>query len=563
MTTLRWQRTLSGAVLLWIGTVVVMGAATVHLWVLSLLLALFFTGFYLRFGGRATPANIVTTVRTAAAVGLLIAAPFVFAGVSAAGVSAAGVGAAGVGTADRAAHPGAYLFFAVALIAALTDFIDGILARREERAGTGKRSPGHAPATAGEEPQSERAGAAPGEEPHPPRAGAAPREEPARPRAGAAPGEKPPRGRADTPPSAAPLRFGAVWDAETDAAFMLALSAIVFACTPIGGWVLAIGGIRYLFGLLFILVPEEPAWPRSFTRFSKTVCAISVGTLVGALYPTVDGTLAVAANSIALALLVGSFGWEAVLRSGGPGMLRTLVIYYGIPFRQRRLRRLYGRFIRRGDLAFDLGAHVGNRVRAWRRLGAQAVAVEPQPSCLKVLRALYRRSSRIHIEPVAVGASEGTQTLYICDDYPTLSTVSATWIDEVKQVETFSHINWNRRVDVPVRTLDSLIDQYGVPSFVKIDVEGHEPEVLSGLSRALPALSFEFLPASMDGALRCIDMLEALGTYEYNYAMVETARLREPAWVDAATMREILRRMPLTGASGDVYARLSSSPDRG
>ena len=519
MTTLTWQRTLSVAALVWLAVVATTGIAAVDLWVLAGVLALFFTGFYLRFGGRATPANIVTTVRTAAAVGLLIAAPFVF----------AGVGAADRAAPDQAAHPGAYLFFAVALLAALTDFIDGILARREQRAGTEDRARGHGPAGS----------------------------------ASAAPGEEPPRGRAGAAPSATPVRFGAVWDAETDAAFMLALSAVVFAYTPIGGWVLAIGGIRYLFGLLFILVPEEPAWPRSFTWFSKTVCAISVGTLVGALYPTVDGTLAVAANSIALALLVGSFSWESILRSGGPGMLRTLVIYYGIPFRQRRLRRLYGRFIRPGDVAFDLGAHVGNRVRAWRSLGAQAVAVEPQPSCLKVLRALYGRSSRIHIEPVAVGGVEGTETLYICDDYPTLSTVSARWIDEVKQVETFSHVDWNRRVDVPVRTLDSLIAQYGVPSFVKIDVEGHEPEVLSGLSRALPALSFEFLPASMDGALRCIDMLEALGTYEYNYAMVETARLQEPAWVDAATMREILRRMPLTGPSGDVYARLSSSPDRG
>ncbi|MFP4484814.1 MAG: FkbM family methyltransferase, partial [Spirochaetaceae bacterium] len=387
-----------------------------------------------------------------------------------------------------------YALFAAALLAALTDFVDGILARREER-----RLP-------------------PADEGLP--------------------------------------RFGAVWDAETDAAFMLALSTIVFAYTPVGAWILAIGAMRYLFDLLFILLPEEPEWPRGFRRFSKTVCAVSVGTLVGALYPAVSHATAVTANSIALALLLMSFGWETVLRVGGWGMLRTLLIYYGIPLRQRRLRRLYSLFIRPGDVAFDIGAHVGNRVRAWRALGAWAVAVEPQPSCLKVLRALYGRSPRIHIEPVAVGASEGSLVLYICDDYPTLSTVSPDWINQVTQVETFSHINWNRRVDVPVRTLDSLIAQYGHPSFVKIDVEGHEPQVLSGLSRAVPALSFEFLPASIQGALTCIDMVEALGDYEYNYAMVETARLREPAWVSAEAMREILRRMPPTGPSGDVYARL-------
>ena len=39
---------------------------------------------------------------------------------------------------------------------------------------------------------------------------------------------------------------------------------------------------------------------------------------------------------------------------------------------------LYRRFLRPGDLAFDVGAHVGDRVASFRRLGARVVAVEPQ-----------------------------------------------------------------------------------------------------------------------------------------------------------------------------------------
>nr|HMT20580.1 hypothetical protein [Promineifilum sp.] len=60
------------------------------------------------------------------------------------------------------------------------------------------------------------------------------------------------------------------------------------------------------------------------------------------------------------------------------GVLRSLAIYYA-PGRVRRLTHFYTPFIRPDDLCFDVGAHVGNRIAAWRRLGARVVAVEPQP----------------------------------------------------------------------------------------------------------------------------------------------------------------------------------------
>src|SRR5438094_10022684 len=73
------------------------------------------------------------------------------------------------------------------------------------------------------------------------------------------------------------------------------------------------------------------------------------------------------------------------------GIARSLAMYHGIPGRHRRMVRFYGQFLGPGDLGFDIGAHVGGRVRAWRRLGARVLAVEPQPDCLRVLRLLYGR----------------------------------------------------------------------------------------------------------------------------------------------------------------------------
>jgi len=64
------------------------------------------------------------------------------------------------------------------------------------------------------------------------------------------------------------------------------------------------------------------------------------------------------------------------------GVLRSLLIYYAIPGRRRRMRRFYQQFVRSGDLCLDIGAHLGNHVRVWLELGAQVVAVEPQPHLL-------------------------------------------------------------------------------------------------------------------------------------------------------------------------------------
>ncbi|MFK7772103.1 MAG: FkbM family methyltransferase [Saprospiraceae bacterium] len=40
-------------------------------------------------------------------------------------------------------------------------------------------------------------------------------------------------------------------------------------------------------------------------------------------------------------------------------------------------------------------------------------------------------------------------------------------------------------------TLDQIIEQEGVPAFIKIDVEGYELEVIQGLNARIPLLSFE------------------------------------------------------------------------
>ena len=239
----------------------------------------------------------------------------------------------------------------------------------------------------------------------------------------------------------------------------------------------------------------------------------------------------------------------------GYGIVRSLGMYYGPVWRRGQMEAFYRGFLAPGDLAFDIGSHVGNRIRAFRRVGARVVAVEPQPDFAGLLRLLYGRDPGVVIEQLGVGSVARDGALYVSTRTPTVSTTTRSWIEEVQADERFGAVKWDRKIAVPIVTLEDLIARHGEPRFCKIDVEGAEADVLAGLARPLAALSFEYIPVSIDRAAACLDRLSQLGEYRYRYSRVETMQWACPDWLDAGQLLAALKAMPLSDRSGDVYAR--------
>ncbi len=233
---------------------------------------------------------------------------------------------------------------------------------------------------------------------------------------------------------------------------------------------------------------------------------------------------------------------------------RSFDVYYRDAARTDRMDRLNARFMRPGDLAFDIGAHVGDRTASFLRLGARVLAVEPQPRVFRALRLIHGRNPNAILMQSAVGAEHGTLPFHINSSNPTVSTASGELVKAAQNAQAWSTQTWDSQIDVPVTTLDDLIATHGIPEFIKIDIEGYEFEALKGLSHPIPALSFEFTTLQRAVAIDCLDRLAELGTYRFNLSLGEDHVLR-PDWLPATDMARLLIDLPEAANSGDIFAK--------
>ena len=218
---------------------------------------------------------------------------------------------------------------------------------------------------------------------------------------------------------------------------------------------------------------------------------------------------------------------------------------------ERKMRTFYSEWISRGDVVFDVGANIGQYTEVFSSLGAHVIAIEPNPALCKGLR-LLKYQGDVTVLPCAAGETPGRAVLHIYDRHE-LSTLTDLWF---KDAPTGARAKCIGNIEVEVTTLDSMAAEYGIPSLVKIDVEGFDDSVIRGMSFKPKVISFEFNLAFPQVAERCLEAPLFSSSYEFNFVYGTQMDFACSAWLDRNSMKRRLTDL-LSGdvEFGDVIAR--------
>jgi len=196
----------------------------------------------------------------------------------------------------------------------------------------------------------------------------------------------------------------------------------------------------------------------------------------------------------------------------------------------------YNSFLEKCDLIFDIGAYDGHKAAAFLHFAQKVVCCEPDPHSFFFLSKRFGHSKKVALRQTAVSDQEGVERFFVDQPGSAFNTLNPKWksILEKEGHKIFDRdfkFSTEHGVKSFVTTLDALMDEFGEPDFIKIDVEGHEKNVLQGLSRRVPCLSMEAnLPYFYPETLECLSWLRHLDEdARFNYAVDE--KLQLPAFI--------------------------------
>lgn len=194
----------------------------------------------------------------------------------------------------------------------------------------------------------------------------------------------------------------------------------------------------------------------------------------------------------------------------------------------------------KGSMLFDVGAHRGLYADTHIHQFDRLILVEPNAELATFLRDKYKNNPKVKIVE-AIVSDEKQAMFYLCN-VDTISTAAKVWVEQSRFSD--KGFEWTPQTNIPTRTLDSIIAEYGVPTKTKIDVEGYESHVIRSLHRHVGPLSFEWAEEVREDIVRCLYHLTKLG-YTKFYIQNGDQYDFTPREADYASIDQIIQQLNL------------------
>jgi len=177
-------------------------------------------------------------------------------------------------------------------------------------------------------------------------------------------------------------------------------------------------------------------------------------------------------------------------------------------------------------LLFDIGANRGDAVVAGLQRGFnKIIALEPAPKMFFMLHNNFRDDERVIPLKFAVSDSNNEKIeFYECVE-DGLSTIEKSWLTGEGALYKGKEF---RTIKAVTCTIDKLVEKYGNPDLVKIDVEGAESQVFAGMTCKPKQLCFEWSLFTLDQHLEQLKRLRDVNGYTEFALQYITDHLIEP-----------------------------------
>jgi FkbM family methyltransferase len=190
---------------------------------------------------------------------------------------------------------------------------------------------------------------------------------------------------------------------------------------------------------------------------------------------------------------------------------------------------------------FDIGANVGKWSIANINNCNKIIAIEASPKTFSKLINNVKSYNNVECLNFAVCNSDDKFISFFDSNADTISSLNEQWLNSPSS-RFYQYTNY-KKIDCETIKLDSLINKYGVPELIKIDVEGGEFEVIKSLTKKANYICFEWASETNDITIDCINHLINLG-YENFAIQFEDNYLYRPS--EYTTSNSVINILNLT-----------------